>query len=134
MAKKSDPSKIKLKQPDRPGPYPDAKTLLDIVDERRLFEQAAKREAELRRRPNPPPDDSGSDADDEDDEDVGPLLSPRGERIAETVLWGVSLAMLHFTLDVLVQNQYGMAIEWDKIASRTVQAFVGECCSAPDPA
>ena len=33
--------------------------------------------------------------------------------------------LLHFTLDVLVQHQYAVAIQWQDVASRFVQAFLG---------
>ncbi|KAK4232192.1 chitin deacetylase [Podospora fimiseda] len=86
--------KIKLKQPDRSGPTD--KTLLELADERNLFAQAERRQNELK--------SSNDDEDDEDDEEEG-RLSPRAERILETLLWTVCLSMLHFTLDTLVHHQ-----------------------------
>lgn len=51
-------------------------------------------------------------------------------RVAESVLWCVSLAMLHLTLDVLVQHQYGMdsktGLDWWGILGRALRSFGGE--------
>ncbi len=109
--KEKDASDIKLKQPDRSAPS--EKTLLKIVEDRGLFQQA-----EERRRRNA-----------ETDEDEGAGLPPRAERILETVLWTVSLSMLHFTLDALVQNQFAVALNWPAMASRAARAFFGMCAS-----
>ncbi|KAK4149136.1 hypothetical protein C8A00DRAFT_19142 [Chaetomidium leptoderma] len=120
------PSEIKLKQPDRSDPT--EKTLLQLADERGLFEQAKKREDEIGKKaapsriPRPPKYDDDGDDDDDDDE-VG--LPPGVERVFETLLWSVSLAMLHVTLDVLVQHQYSVdRILWPKIWMRFGQALL----------
>lgn len=106
---------IKLKQPDRSGPTD--KTLFDIADERNLFKQAAARERQNKRQ-------SGQhEGDEEDDEGEG--LPPGAERVLETLLYTVSLAMLHLTLDVLVQQQYALEVEWFKIIQRALQALMG---------
>ncbi len=47
-------------------------------------------------------------------------------RVGESILWSVSLAMLHFTLDVLVAHQYAVDVEWPKIIVRGLQALPGE--------
>jgi len=101
---------IKLRQPDRSGPTDE--TLLKWAEERKLFEQAEQKLTKVK------------PAQESDDEDDGEPLSPRAERIMETILWTVSLAMMHGTLDVMVQNQYGIEIEWAKIVSRTAWAFL----------
>ncbi|RYP70992.1 hypothetical protein DL771_005087 [Monosporascus sp. 5C6A] len=101
---------IKLQQPDRSGPT--GATLLELAQERKLFEEADRRQGKLR----PKKDD--------DDEDAA--IPPTVDRIMETILWSTSLAMLHFTFDLLVQRQYAMEISWSQIATRTVQAFAGE--------
>ncbi|KAM5353959.1 hypothetical protein ACJ41O_000609 [Fusarium nematophilum] len=93
---------IKLKQPDRSAPS--EKTLLDFAKERDLFAEADRRQREI---------DQGE-----------PVLSPRAERILETLLWTVSIAMLHFTFDVLVQRQYGIQMEWHKAVVRTARAWI----------
>lgn len=103
---------VKLKQPDRSGPT--EKTLLDIANERDLFKQAAARERKNK---------GGDEDDDEDDEDEG--LPPAAERILETLLYTVSLAMLHLTFDVLVHQQYAIEMDYFKIARRAIQALMG---------
>lgn len=105
---------IKLKQPDRSGPTD--KTLFDIANERDLFKQAAAKERQNKRQ-------NGQEDEDEDDEEEG--LPPGAERILETMLYSVSLAMLHLTLDVLVQQQYALEMEWFKIIQRALQALMG---------
>jgi hypothetical protein len=115
---------IKLKQPDRSGPT--EKTLLQLAEERGLFAQAKQREDEIAKKatriPIPRPKKDGDE--DEDDESG---LSPTAERVLETLLWSMSIAMLHFTLDVLVQHQYSIdRIVWSKVCMRFVQALLGE--------
>jgi hypothetical protein len=115
MARKrreKSPSGIKLKQPDRTGPS--EQTLLDLAEQRGLFNKAQEREASIKTKTAPK----------EAAEDSEPL-PPVVERIFETLLWTVSLSTLHFTLDVLVQHQYAAEISWPKIISRTGQAFLG---------
>jgi hypothetical protein len=106
-------SEIKLAHPDRS--LPSEKTLLEIAQEQQLFEQADRHPANQRKRRN---DAGGSEAE----------LSPIAERIMDTLLWTVCLAMLHFTLDVLVQNQYAMEISWPQVTNRALIAFVGKTC------
>lgn len=115
-----DASKIKLKQPDRSGPSEE--TLIQLAEQRGLFAQALKKEDANKRAVGKAiaPDEGG------EDEDEGVALSPTAERILETLLWTVSLAMLHFTLDVLVQNQFSIdRIQWPKIWTRAGQALLG---------
>ncbi|KAK3990148.1 hypothetical protein QBC44DRAFT_72038 [Cladorrhinum sp. PSN332] len=128
--------KIKLKQPDRSGPT--EKTLLELADARNLFAQADRRQNELNSKkapaakvgkfqkiPKPADDESSENSSDEDDEDEEGRLSPRAERILETLLWTVCLSMLHFTLDTLVHHQYSAdRIDWPKIWARAIQAFL----------
>lgn len=138
MAKKGrekrvkDPSSIPLAQPDRSGPS--EATLLQLAQERGLFKQADQdpRNKNLPKgavRIGKPSKAASSDDedDDEEEEDEGEeaLLSPAMERIMDTLLWTVSLAMVHGTFDVLVQNQYAMSIEYSAIISRTLLAFFG---------
>lgn len=118
------PSNLKLKQPDRSGPS--EKTLLQLAEERGLFDQAKKREDEIENKacpvPIPRPPKNGEE---DDDEEAG--LPPTVERVLETLLWSVSLSMLHFTLDVLVQHQYSVdSIVWPKVWMRFGQALLGE--------
>lgn len=97
MAKKGtakDP-KIKLKQPDRSTPTNN--TLLDLARQSGILDVAQKQEAT----------------------DEEPLVG----RVGDSILWSLSLTMLHFTLDVLVANQYAMEMEWTSLLIRTAQAF-----------
>ncbi|KAI1409521.1 hypothetical protein F5Y13DRAFT_91501 [Hypoxylon sp. FL1857] len=98
-------NEIKLAHPDRTA-APSEETLLKLAQDRNLFEEAERQK--------------GKHAKDEDDDED--LLSPTAERIMDSILWSVSLAMLHFTLDVLVQHQYAISIIWPQIIIRTMQA------------
>ena len=105
MGRKKDEKKaekIKLAHPDRSGPDPSKETLLDLAEKRGLLKIPQQSESEHGL------DEAGE-----------PLVG----RLGESVLWGVSLTMLHFTLDVLVANQYAVAIKWPALATRTMQAF-----------
>ncbi|KAH8780553.1 hypothetical protein BGZ57DRAFT_24392 [Hyaloscypha finlandica] len=99
MGKRKD-AKIKLAQPDRSGPDPSQETLLEIAEKRGLLKAQQAAEEGL--------DESGE-----------PLVG----RLGESLLWSTSLTMLHFTLDVLVANQYAVAIKWPALVARTAQAF-----------
>lgn len=103
---------IKLRQPDRSGPT--EKTLLEMAEEQNLFNMAA----EQQRR------NKGGTVEDR--------LSSSADRLMDTLLYAVCLAMLHFTLDFLVQHQYAMEIEYKKIVERAFQALMGMClCTRP---
>ncbi|KAJ4422475.1 hypothetical protein N0V82_002925 [Gnomoniopsis sp. IMI 355080] len=102
---------IKLRQPDRSGPT--EKTLLQIAEDQNLFNLAAKQQRE-----NKGPAQDGDDADDEGG------LSLSADRVMDTLLYAVCLAMLHFTLDFLVQHQYAMEIEYRTIVARAFQALM----------
>lgn len=94
---------IPLAQPDRSGPVPSNETLLDIARKRGILEV--------------------NDNDKPVEEEV--LVG----RIAESILWCLSLAMLHVTLDVLVQHQYTQdglnGFDWRAVALRACKAFGG---------
>ncbi|KAJ6439894.1 deacetylase-like protein [Purpureocillium lavendulum] len=125
---------IKLRQPNRDAPT--EQTLLDLAGERDLFAQADRRQKELakeRRRKDrrggggageEDDDDEDDETEDEEADEDGPTLSPGAERFLEAMLWTVSLAMLHFTFDVLVQNQYGTRISWSDVCIRTATAWL----------
>ncbi|KAI8960166.1 hypothetical protein F5Y11DRAFT_274036 [Daldinia sp. FL1419] len=102
---------IKLAHPDRSA-APSEDTLLKLAQDRNLFE-----DAERKKRKNAKDSDSESDDGDE-------LLSSTADRILEAMLWSISLSMLHFTLDVLVQHQYAISIIWPQIIIRSVQASI----------
>ncbi|KAH8879945.1 hypothetical protein GQ53DRAFT_671039 [Thozetella sp. PMI_491] len=114
--KRKDDAPIKLKQPDRSGPT--EQTLLQLAEDRDLFELARKKEAKNKRKA----ESKGADEDEDEDADDA-TISPTAEHIMECLLWTVSLAILHATFDMLVQHQYAMQIEWDSIAIRAIQAF-----------
>ncbi|CZR68309.1 uncharacterized protein PAC_18208 [Phialocephala subalpina] len=97
---------IRLKHPDRSGPDPSQETLLDLAAKRGLLD-IPEGEGE---------EGTGNNGFDENGE---PLVG----RMGESILWSISLTMLHFTLDVLVANQYAVEIRWHNILSRTMQAF-----------
>lgn len=118
MARQRKEPSIKLRQPDRSGPS--EKTLLDLAQERNLFEQAKQREQENAGANRSRRTDKKTDEKVDDDDVPDPaVLSPGAERLLESVLWVSTLSMLYFTLYVLVQNQYGIMIKWDEIAMRT---------------
>ena len=101
MAKqrKEKETKLKLKQPNRSGPDPSRQTLLDLAEQRGLL--------------NIP------EADKQDVESEEPLVG----RLGESILWSISLTMLHFTLDVLVAHQYAVNIIWPDLVRRLATAF-----------
>ena len=104
--------KIKMAQPDRSGPK--SKTMLDLYDEKKaLLDKgqpfdAKYDDAKVR-------DERGNILEaglgGPDDEPIGPL--------GNAVFWSLSLSMIHFTLDVLVYQQYAQEISWPAIFQRT---------------
>jgi len=95
----------KLAQPDRSGPK--SKTLYEIAAERQ-----AELEADGFYEKFPAPEREGHDNDFWSDEDpIGPF--------GEAIVYGTSLSMLHFTLDVMVFHQYRQEIEWNEIFIKT---------------
>ncbi|EPE30845.1 hypothetical protein GLAREA_03812 [Glarea lozoyensis ATCC 20868] len=93
-----DPAAIKLKQPDRSGPSDE--TLLGFAEKAGILDV---------------PQQKGKTEDEE------PLIG----RLGESLLWSVSLTMLHFTLDVLVMNQYAVQLDWNELFQKTIQALPG---------
>lgn len=94
---------FKLAQPDRSGPK--GKTLFELAEERQALLDKGKpfqKDEELEKLAE------------RDFVFSGDPIGPAGE----AVLYGSTLSMLHFTLDVLVYNQYRQAIEWSEIFSR----------------
>ncbi|KAK3301668.1 uncharacterized protein B0T15DRAFT_320730 [Chaetomium strumarium] len=116
---KTESNGIELKEPDWSGPT--EKTLLQLAEEKGLFGQAETREAEIEKKAVPATIPRTT----EDVEDDDAKLPPTVERVLETFLWTVSLSMLHFTLDVLVHNQYSVdRIVWPRIWMRFGQALL----------
>lgn len=111
--------KIKMAQPDRSGPK--GKTLLDLAAERQSLLQHGQ-PFDPKHQDGAVRDEGGNilDAglrgpDDADAEPIGPL--------GQSVFWTLALGMLHFTLDVLVYQQYAQAIVWRAIVQRTCTAL-----------
>ncbi|KAM0818534.1 hypothetical protein AB5N19_04346 [Seiridium cardinale] len=105
-------AQIPLSQPDRSGPS--EKTLLELAQERQLFDQADVRQRKLDKKPI---------VQDEEEDAEEAEISSTAERILDVMLWSVSLSMLHFTLDVLVQQQYAVELSWIKAITRTLTAL-----------
>ncbi|EKD18050.1 hypothetical protein MBM_03822 [Drepanopeziza brunnea f. sp. 'multigermtubi' MB_m1] len=101
---------IPLAQADRSGPK--APTLLDIAEQRGILRDYAGK-----------PDTASLEARDRGNDEKEALVG----RLGDSILWSISLTMLHFTLDVLVTHQYNIdGIVWPGIIWRTVQALPGK--------
>lgn len=107
---KAKEERIKLRQPDRSGPT--GKTLLDLANERDLFQQADWRQRELELARQRAEDDKLK-------------LPPGAERFLEALLYSATLAVVHFSFDVLVMRQYGPEVKWDKAFHNAPRAFIG---------
>ena len=105
-ARKDEASDIKFAQPDRSGPK--GKTLLQLAEERRAL--LAKGQ------PFPKAADPGK-PEKSDDSDFMFGEDPIGP-VGEALLYTTTLSMLHFTLDVLVYNQYRQEVAWREIFLR----------------
>lgn len=112
------PLKKKVKEPksvaDIPMAHPDysgpkAKTLYEIADERMAALKSQGQPFNLKQSDGSVKDEEGHDVTDE--EVVGPL--------GEAIFLTITLSMVHFTLDVLVYQQYAMDIIWPAIFKRT---------------
>ncbi|PBP18116.1 hypothetical protein BUE80_DR010994 [Diplocarpon rosae] len=111
--RKEKAPQIPLSHPDRSGPgaHP---TLLDIAAQRGILRDYAGKPdtANLAPRRRARDDELGG----EEEALVG--------RLGESVLWSISLSMLHLTLDVLITHQYAAEnIVWPEIIWRAVQAL-----------
>lgn len=89
-----------LKHPDRAGPK--GKTLFELADERQRELDADKPKSTLV---------AAQEA----------LNEPVGA-VGDAILYAISMTALHFTLDVIVYNQYREAIVWDEICTRAATA------------
>ncbi|RDA94561.1 hypothetical protein CP533_2770 [Ophiocordyceps camponoti-saundersi (nom. inval.)] len=85
------------KHPSRSPPTLSEETLLNLAQERNLLSTPSSS--------SPPPPQPGT-------------------RLLDSCLWSASLAMLHFTFDVLVQHQYGREMVWSELCVRTVRAWL----------
>ena len=120
----SSSAEIPLSQPIRSAPK--GKTLLDIAKERQVeLTKGQPFSPSFDTDPEPEivtttinSDGTLSHSDRhsvEDDEPIG--------QFGQAVFFAVSLTMLHFTLDVLVHQQYRIEIGWNLIAWSTARAF-----------
>lgn len=91
---------------------PDGKTLFQLADERQVeLDRASGKEPRVTRIPVETQPEKDGDWEFMSDDPLGPW--------GDAVLYGSSLSMLHFTLDVLVYNQYRQDIVWKEIWTRT---------------
>jgi hypothetical protein len=109
--------------PDRTGPK--GKTLLEIADERTAALQgmlASGQPFEKSLSDGLARDENGRvllPAKDSESDDEDAIMGP----CAESFFLATSLAMVHFTLDVLVFQQYAQEIVWPAIFQRTAIAY-----------
>jgi hypothetical protein len=114
-------AEIALVQPDRSKPR--GKTLLDIAAERRpsLVNASSGRttpsivKMDMNGTIIPPESDTKVAASGQAKNPIGPL--------GEAIFYSINLTILHFTLDVLVHQQYMQAIDWASIITRTMPTF-----------
>jgi hypothetical protein len=106
---------IPLQQPDRSRPGISQETLFDIAEKRGLLKETNGVSIQA------------------DDATTGEINDPPIGRFEEAILWSISLAMLHFTFDVLVQHQYAVEISWRKVVTTSLQALGGEFCTFAYP-
>ncbi|KAJ9618893.1 hypothetical protein H2203_008709 [Taxawa tesnikishii (nom. ined.)] len=97
---------IPMKQPDRSGPK--GKTLFEIAEERQALLSKGQ------------PFDKRYEDGIARDEEGNVLAAPIGP-FGEALFFTSTLGMLHFTLDVLVYNQYRQEIEWNAILMHTAK-------------
>ncbi|KAK7961097.1 hypothetical protein PG996_011737 [Apiospora saccharicola] len=117
---------IELSHPDKSGPT--EKTLLDWASERKLFDEADARQRTLGGKKGAQAPGAAEPIyvgkGDGAKVDASAVLTTTGDRVLEAILWSSSLCTLHFTLDVLVQQQYAVDLEWHTIITRTLRAFL----------
>lgn len=89
-----------LKHPDRAGPQ--GKSLFELADERQRELDAAKPKSRL--------------------VEVQEALNEPVGAVGDALLYAISMTALHFTLDVIVYNQYRESILWDEIFKRAATA------------
>lgn len=111
----SSSSDIPLAHPDKSGPDPSRQTLLDLAAQRGLLDSETQN-----RKAGKLPAGTVPLRDEE------PIIG----RFGEAVLWSSSLAMLHFTLDVLTQHQYAEVLSWPLVITQSLQAFGGMVLSS----
>ena len=123
MAKKAQPNAkaasstaIPLSQPNRSGPS--HKTLFEIAEERGILNSENHRT-----KSGAIPNNAVPIRKPVSDEDIS--------RLGNSVLWSTSMAMLHFTFDVLTSHQYAETIVWGDLIIRAFQAFLSSSPPLP---
>lgn len=111
MARSRNDPQIKLKQPDRSNPS--EKTLLELAEQSGILNNARLQS------PNTQANNAREVREGNEESDAGV------SRFGEAILWSLTLAMGYFTLDVLVANQYAIAIEWRELLGRVGRAWPG---------
>jgi hypothetical protein len=102
--------RMKMAQPDRSKPQ--SKTYMDLYEEKKaLLVQGQPFDSKYE--DGKVRDEGGNilEAGLADDDPIGP--------VGNAIFWSDCLAMVHFTLDVLVYSQYRQDIEWGEIFPRT---------------
>lgn len=89
-----------LKHPNRAGPK--GKSLFELADERQRELNAAKPKSRI--------------------VEVQEALNEPVGAVGDAILYAISMTALHFTLDVIVYNQYREAIVWNEIIQRSATA------------
>ena len=110
-ARKDDAADIQMSQPDRSGPK--GKTLMELAEERRELLSKGQPFSKQNSTTN-----TSQNAGKPEDDSVFFFNSDPLGAVGEAILYSVTLCMLHFTLDVLVYNQYRQDIVWSEIVSR----------------
>ena len=123
MAKKAQPkaksassSAIPMAQPDRSGPK--EKTLFQIAEERGILNSETYRTKAGKIPKNAVPIRK-------------PVADEDISRLGNSILWSTSMAMLHFTFDVLTSHQYAEKIIWLDLFIRAFQAFISMPIPSP---
>lgn len=112
--RKEKGTNYRLQQPDRSDPQ--AKTLLEIANEKGILQASLNKQVQLDARK------LGVEELVEEDDDGEILVG----RFGESMLWSISLTMLHLMLDVLVTNQYALEMDYSGLLWRSIQAFPGK--------
>ncbi|KAJ8111084.1 hypothetical protein OPT61_g6233 [Boeremia exigua] len=89
-----------LKHPDRAGPK--GKTLFELADDRQRELDAAKPRSKI--------------------VEVQEALNEPVGAVGDAIIYAISMTALHFTLDVIVYNQYREAVIWNEIIQRAATA------------
>lgn len=104
---------VPLAYPDRSAPLINRETLLDLAEKRGLLAQQKQKVTSM--------SEYTYGEEDVDNTEETAIVG----RFADAFLWSISLMMVHFTLEFIVQHQYAVEISWPEIISKTAKAFPG---------